>query len=136
MNARRSAALCVLLAFSCTACQRELPADPATGTAGTAPAATAADDAGTPAVAATPSIAGNAGARYRCDDGSEARISDDGSSVEITQGDGRRIRLPRAESASAGSGAAYVGEALSLAVDPDAVWLYQDEGPARACTAH
>lgn len=127
MNPKRHIVFCAVLASSCVACQprQSSDADGATADIETTPDTIAPVD---PPVAAE-----DIAVRYRCDDGSELRISYTDGTADVTLPDGRTITLPRAESASKGGGGAYVGEALSLTVDDETVRLHQDEGPLRSC---
>lgn len=128
MDAKRHVVLYAALALSCVACEprRTSDADGATADIETAPGAIAPVD--------PPVAADGIAVRYRCDDGSELRVSHAGGIADVTLPDGRTVALPRAESASKDGGDAYVGEALSLMVEGDNVQLHQDEGPTRNCS--
>ncbi|NZA28297.1 hypothetical protein H0E84_18130 [Luteimonas sp. SJ-92] len=116
-------AVCVLFAGLAAGCQQQ-PAD-------------SADDTGagarTPQDVDPPVAAADAATSYRCIDGSELRIAYAAEGATVTLPDGRTVALPRAESASQGSGGAYVGEALGLDLEGDRVFLHQDEGPTLEC---
>lgn len=70
---------------------------------------------------------------YRCDDGSGLTVTYGAHEATVGLGNGPRVTLPRAESASAGGGDVYVGEALSLQREGDSVQLHQDEGRKVVC---
>ncbi len=105
-------------------CQR--PADrPASAIAPTAPERPAEPDGTRPAAGEI---------SYRCSDGGTLSVGYGAHDATVGLPDGRRVTLPRAESASRGGGDVYVGEALSLSRQGRHVQLFQDESPRRDCS--
>ena len=101
-----------------------------------APLPAAGDVAGTPATmrgepaSATP-VANRAS--YRCADGSSLDVVYARGKAEVAWADGRRLTLPRAESASKGGGDVYVGETVSLQHDGDKLQIHDGQAPALTC---
>jgi hypothetical protein len=110
------------------------------------PASAAADTASTPVVAEAPAPAqpqpepvappaANAGEiAYRCGGDAVLSASYGNSNVTLRWPDGRRVMLPRAESASKGGGDVYVGDTVSLQRDGGRIELHDGDAPAVTCT--
>ena len=116
------------LAMICATCGQSPPADqarraaiPTPETARDAPA----DE--NPGGAKTDPI------HYACDDGSTLRVTYIADQAQVGLPGGRVVALPKAQSASKGGGAVFVGEALSLQRSADRIQLYQDEGKSIVC---
>lgn len=131
-----------LLALACGACgpvpppddpvNRSAASESARNAGGTAPADAGPADPG--AAGGADSAAGDTAAtRYACDDGSTVEVAIAAGQASVRLADGRTVVLPKAESASKGGDAAYVGEAMSLQAGANGVLLHQDEGAARLC---
>jgi hypothetical protein len=144
-----------LLAGS-AACQRDVPLAPADETEARAstsdadPSATTAasapdDDQGViagkppstiavpPADTPTPGIAAGAEIVYTCEDGGELHVAYSGNSATFALEDGRKVTLPRAESASKGGGDVYVGDTVGLQRLGNVVQVEQKGGAKRVC---
>src|SRR3546814_8776114 len=89
----------------------------------------------TPAPAAPAPVAPGDAVAYRCADGGTLQASYGEFDVTLTWPDGRSVRLPRAESASASVGDAYVGEQVSLQRHGDAIELHDGDRAATRCEA-
>lgn len=74
--------------------------------------------------------------RYRCADGNTLDVIYAGANAELRWPDGRRLLLPRAESASKGGGDVYVGDTVSLQHDGDNLQLHDDGTPTLTCEHH
>ncbi|MGN6112870.1 MAG: hypothetical protein ACTHOC_07660 [Luteimonas sp.] len=136
-----SRCLALVACLSClAACQRTPDTD------GMAPAGTPANtDAAAPAdgvsAAAPPAAASQAAvpptdvasASYACTDGTrlQARFGDHDATLQWP--DGRRLVLPRAESASKGGGDVYVGDTVSLQRDGTHLQLHDGDHAATTC---
>jgi membrane-bound inhibitor of C-type lysozyme len=73
------------------------------------------------------------GIGYRCADGSTLDVAYAGGNARVHWPDGRTLTLPRAESASKGGGDVYVGAAVSLRRDGNALQLHDGDAPALNC---
>lgn len=122
----RRTPLPLVLMLACAACTQAPPTDPARR-------ATVPDAASTPAPGASPES--QAAIRYACDGGAAVEVAYGGDEARVTLPDGRLVALPKAQSASKGGGEAFVGEAVSLQRDGDAIELFRDEGKALRCRA-
>ena len=124
-----------LLCLGFGACR---PADESPATAGTTAATTAVDTPATAQAGATQpaaSIPAASGIGYLCDGGARVSAAYGAHDVVLRWPDGRSVTLPRAESASKGSGDVYVGKSVSLQRNGDHVELHEGNAPAVACTA-
>lgn len=74
-----------------------------------------------------------AGTSYRCDDGTMLQVDYGDADARVRWADGRSARLPRAESASAGAGDAYVGTDVSLQRDGAGIELHDGDAAALRC---
>jgi hypothetical protein len=110
------------------ACQRAPDTDE-----GAAPDANAAKPAAAD-VAVPPSAGPVASAGdYRCADGTRLQALFGDHDVALQWPDGRRLVLPRAESASPGGGDAFVGETVSLQRDGARLQLHDGDRAATSC---
>jgi hypothetical protein len=119
---------CLLLAacLSClAACQR------GPDTAGMASAPTA--NAAAPATDAEGAAAAAAGDRYACADGTRLQADFGDRDATLQWPDGRRLVLPRAESASKGGGDVYVGDTVSVQRDGVRLQLHDGSRAATSC---
>ena len=112
----RAIAPCLLAALALAACS-----DPGTN-------APAADPTNAPSGSSAPATVS-----YRCDDGTMLQVDYGQADANVRWADGRSARLPRAESASSGGAAAYVGTEVSLQRSSSAIELHDGEQPPRAC---
>jgi hypothetical protein len=127
----RRTPLPLVLMLACATCGQAPPADPARRATVPGPAA-----APTPASPAESSPAESRPAtRYACDGGAGVEVAYGRDEARVTLPDGRLVTLPKAQSASKGGGEVFVGEAVSLQRDGDAIQLFQDEGGALRCRA-
>jgi membrane-bound inhibitor of C-type lysozyme len=97
------------------------------------------DDAGKPATSnrEPPDVASGAHqVSYRCADGSSLDVVYAGANAELRWPDGRRLVLPRAESASKGGSDVYVGDTVSLQHDGDNLQLHGNGAPILTCEHH
>lgn len=118
--------LALLVLAACTD-----PQAPAAPGADAAPAATPSESTPPPFPAPAPATPGFT--TYACDDGSSLQVRYGEVEATVRQADGSIVTLPRAESASAGDGNVYVGQAQSLQRDGDAVEFHPGTGEARTC---
>ena len=116
------------LALICTACGQAPPADQARRATIPAPETTH----GVPA-AEKPGGARTDPIHYACEDGNTLRVTYIADQARVELPGGRLVALPKAQSASKGGGAVFVGEALSLQRSADRIQLYRDEGNPLAC---
>jgi hypothetical protein len=116
------------LALSCVACTQSPPPDPARRATipapGEAPGATAAK---------TVDVTKPDTLRYTCDDGGALRIAYVAETARVELPGGRVVTLPKAQSASKGGGEVFVGEAMSLQRDGDAIQVHPGGGKSLLC---
>ena len=93
-----------------------------------APDETATGDTANPAAST-----GTSTLAYRCEDGTMLRAEYGDADVRVHWADGRTATLPRAESASAGGGDAYVGSDVSLQRTGSGFELHDGENATVAC---
>lgn len=72
---------------------------------------------------------------FTCDDGTRIHLAWGDDDVTVNWADGRTATLPRAESASAPAGDAYVGDTVSVDRDGNRITLRDGDQPARTCIA-
>jgi membrane-bound inhibitor of C-type lysozyme len=126
--------------LSClAACQRApdtdgmaQPESPASATA-TAAGANGPASPSTAPVAAAPAADGTSGTTYACADGTRLQASFGDRDATLQWPDGRRLVLPRAESASKGGGDVYVGDTVSLQRDGVRLQLRDGNRAATDC---
>jgi hypothetical protein len=127
----RRTPLPLVLMLACAACGQAPPTDPARR-------ATVPEPASAPATASpaeSPPVESPSATRYACDGGARVEVAYGRDEARVTLPDGRVVALPKAQSASRGGGEVFVGEAVSLQRDGDAIQLFQDEGKALRCRA-
>lgn len=112
----------VLIALSLAACSRS-PAPEGAPAAPERPAPARASDAAADSVL------------YACDDGAAIEITADGLKAVVSLEDGRKVSLPRAESASKGGGDAFVGDAFSVIRQGHSAQLHRDGHDDADCTS-
>src|SRR3546814_8007805 len=72
---------------------------------------------------------------YACTDASPVSVAWGHDQARVEFADGRKISLPKAQSAYKCGGDVFVGETVSLQRDGDDIQLFEGQGTARQCSA-